>query len=136
MSVTNAASEIDRLLSECITQARPVYMTLPTNLVYQKVSSERLNTPLSRLPPPNNPDTEKFVINQIVGLVEKAKDDVIILVDACAIRHDSLGELEELVQKTGFPVYSAPMGKTAVNENYERFGGVSSLSSVYSRSRC
>jgi pyruvate decarboxylase len=37
-------------------------------------------------------------------------------------------ELQELLEKTGFPVYSAPMGKGAVNEQYERYGGVSTIS--------
>ncbi|KAJ7780574.1 pyruvate decarboxylase [Mycena maculata] len=119
-----AASEIDRVLTDCITRARPVYLTLPTNLVYEKISSERLKIPLSRLPPPNDPDVEAFVIDEIAKLVEEAADDVIILVDACAIRHDVRSEVNELITKTGFPVYSAPMGKTAVSENYQRYGGI------------
>jgi len=51
-------------------------------------------------------------------------DDVVILVDACAIRHDLRAEVNELITKTGFPVFSAPMGKTAVSEQYERYGGI------------
>jgi len=49
---------------------------------------------------------------------------VVILVDACAIRHDVREEVNELARKTGFPVYSAPMGKTVVSESYERYGGI------------
>ncbi|KAJ6584893.1 thiamine diphosphate-binding protein [Mycena capillaripes] len=119
-----AAAEIDRVLTDCITRARPVYLTLPTNLVFEKISSERLKIPLSRLPPPNDPDVEAFVLDEIVKLVEQAAEDVVILVDACAIRHDVRSEVHELVTKTGYPVYSAPMGKTAVSENYERYGGI------------
>jgi TPP-dependent 2-oxoacid decarboxylase len=119
-----AAAEIDRVLTDCITRARPVYLTLPTNLVFEKISSERLKIPLSRLPPPNDPEMEEFVLNEIVKLVEHAADDIVILVDACAIRHDVRDEVNELITRTGYPVYSAPMGKTAVSENYERYGGV------------
>jgi len=119
-----AAAEIDRVLTDCITRARPVYLTLPTNLVFEKISSERLKIPLSRLPPPNDPDVEAFVLDEIIKLVEEAKDDVVILVDACAIRHDARQEVNELITKTGYPVYSAPMGKTAVSETYERYGGI------------
>ncbi|KAK7048297.1 pyruvate decarboxylase [Favolaschia claudopus] len=119
-----AATEIDRVLTDCITRARPVYLTLPTNLVYEKISSERLKIPLSRLPPPNDPDTESFVLDEVVKLVKDAADDVVILVDACAIRHDVRAEVNELITKTGYPVFSAPMGKTAVSENYERYGGI------------
>ncbi|KAJ7288386.1 thiamine diphosphate-binding protein [Mycena rebaudengoi] len=113
---STAAVEIDRVLTDCITRARPVYLTLPTDLVFHKISSERLKIPLPRVPPPNDPEVEAFVLDEIVKLVEAAEDDVVILVDACAIRHD--------VRAEGFPVYSAPMGKTAVSENYERYGGI------------
>jgi pyruvate decarboxylase len=81
--------------------------------------------PLTRTHLPNDPNIEKFILDEIVKLVEEADGDVIILVDACAIRHDVRKEVFELAQKTGFPVYSAPMGKTAVSERYERYGGVS-----------
>ena len=50
---------------------------------------------------------------------------VVILVDACAIRHGVKKELRELAERTRFPVYAAPMGKTAISETYERYGGVS-----------
>ncbi|KAF7314192.1 Pyruvate decarboxylase [Mycena kentingensis (nom. inval.)] len=119
-----AAAEIDRVLSDCITRARPTYLTLPTNLVYEKISSERLKTPLSRVAPPNDPDVEAFVIEEVAKLVEKAEDDVVILVDACAIRHDAREEVDALARKTGYPVYAAPMGKAAVSEDYERYGGI------------
>ncbi|KAF4590086.1 Pyruvate decarboxylase 1 [Pleurotus pulmonarius] len=119
-----AAAEIDRVLTDCITSARPVYLTLPTDLVYTKISSAQLRIPLSRSPPPNDPDVEKFVLDEIIKLVEAADNDAIFLVDACAIRHDVRDELDEMIRKTGFPVYSAPMGKTAVSEQYERYGGI------------
>nr|GAT60368.1 pyruvate decarboxylase [Mycena chlorophos] len=120
----SAAAEIDRVLTECITRARPVYLTLPTDIVYQKISSERLKIPLSRLPPPNDPDVQAFVLDEIVKLVDAADDDIVVLVDACAIRHDVRKEVNELIKKTGLPVYSAPMAKSAVSESSERYGGI------------
>ncbi|EGN98011.1 hypothetical protein SERLA73DRAFT_182846 [Serpula lacrymans var. lacrymans S7.3] len=124
MSKTNATSEIDRILTECITRARPVYLMLPTDLVSQKVPAGRLEVPLSRTPPPNNPDVEKFVLDEIVKLVDSADQDIIILVDACAIRHNVRQEVDDLLTRTQFPVYAAPMGKTAVSENHNRYGGI------------
>ncbi|KIK69596.1 hypothetical protein GYMLUDRAFT_212230 [Collybiopsis luxurians FD-317 M1] len=137
-----AAAEIDRVLSDCvikaspnsirsifpihnfILQGRPVYITLPTDLAYAKISSDRLKIPLPRHPPPNDAEVESFVIDEIVKLVEEADGEVVVLADACAIRHDALNELHELLHKTGYPVYCAPMGKTAVDETYERYGGI------------
>ncbi|ESK94985.1 pyruvate decarboxylase [Moniliophthora roreri MCA 2997] len=121
---STAASEIDRVLSECIIHARPVYLTLPTDLVYMKISSERLKVPIPHLPPVNEPEAEAFVLDEIVKMVDEADNDVIVLVDACAIRHDVRHEVHDLIKKTQFPVYSAPMGKTAVDEDYERYGGI------------
>jgi pyruvate decarboxylase len=113
------------ILLTCTTEARPVYLTLPTDIVWETIPASRLLTPLSRATPPNDPDIEAYVLDQIVKLVEQADNNVIILVDACAIRHDARLEVVDLVKKTGFPVYCAPMGKTAIPEIYERYGGVS-----------
>lgn len=98
---------------------------LPTDLVFEKIPSKTLSIPLSRSLPPNDPATEEFILNEIVELVHKADDDVVVLADACSIRHDVRAELKDFLIKTGFPVYAAPMGKTSVPEDYERYGGVS-----------
>jgi pyruvate decarboxylase len=131
VSLTNAAeaaSQIDEAITACITKARPVYLGLPTDMVLQKVSTERLSIPLSRTLPPNDPQTEEYVIDQIYKLVKDAEGDVVVLVDACVVRHDVRKEVAELLKETGFPVYAAPMGKTSVDENNPRYGGVSSFS--------
>ncbi|KAG7440406.1 pyruvate decarboxylase, partial [Guyanagaster necrorhizus] len=119
-----AAVEIDDLLTECMTKARPVYLTLPTDIVYDKISSARLKIPLSGTPPPNEPEAEAFVLDKIEGLVKEAEGHVVVLLDACVVRHYARAETKELIRTTGFPVYAAPMGKTAVNESWERFGGI------------
>ncbi|KAF7297397.1 Pyruvate decarboxylase [Mycena indigotica] len=122
----NAGATIDRVLIECITKARPAYLSIPTNLVYAKIPSERLENPLSHNQPPNDVEAEKAVLEEIVQLVDRASanDSVVILVDVCAVRHDARSEVNELARNTGFPVYAAPMGKTVVPEDYERYGGI------------
>ncbi|CDO69055.1 hypothetical protein BN946_scf184992.g4 [Trametes cinnabarina] len=119
-----AAAEIDRVLTECVVKAHPVYLMLPTDIAYARIPAGRLRTPLSVEPPANDEEVEQFVLDEIVKLVEEAKNEVIILVDACAIRHGVKKEVKELYERTGLPVYSAPMGKTAVSEAYERYGGI------------
>jgi pyruvate decarboxylase len=131
-SKTTAASEIDRVITECLVWARPVYLMLPTDIVHERISATRLKTPLNIVPPENEPEIEAFVLDEIVKLVEgvtkgKEKGDVVVLVDACAVRHGVKEEVDELVKKTGFPVFAAPMGKTVVDEPYERYGGVSAF---------
>lgn len=102
-----------------------MYLTLPTDFVTAEVSSERLNIPLQRVVSVNDPPTENFVVDQIEKLVREAEGDVVIIVDACVFRYDVRDEVKEFLKKTGFPVYAAPMGKTAIDEDYERYGGVS-----------
>ncbi|OJA07786.1 hypothetical protein AZE42_06734, partial [Rhizopogon vesiculosus] len=109
MTPRQAGSEIDRILTECITHARPVYLTLPMDLVAAKIPAKRLKVALSRTPPANNPDVENYVLDEIVKLVDDAKQDVVILVDACAIRQGVRQEVNDLLTKTQFPVYASPM---------------------------
>ena len=129
-SKATAANEIDRVLTECLVWARPVYIMLPTDIVHERIPATRLKTPLNIVPPANEPEIEAFVLDEIVKLVEgvtkgEEKGEVVVLVDGCAIRHCVKEEVDELVRKTGFPVFAAPMGKTALDESYERYGGVS-----------
>jgi pyruvate decarboxylase len=124
MKKETAATEIDRILTDCMVMARPVYLSLPTDIVYERVSAARLQTPLSHEPPENDKETEDYVLDEIVNLAEKANGDVVVIVDACAVRHGAKNELKEFLETTHFPVYASPMGKTAINENYERYGGI------------
>ncbi|KAF9267466.1 pyruvate decarboxylase [Marasmius fiardii PR-910] len=119
-----AAAEIDRVLTECVLSARPVYLTLPTDLAYTKIPSSRLQTPIPRLPPANDPDEEAFVLDEIMKMAKEADGDIVLLVDVCAVRQHARQEVKDLVRKTQLPVYAAPMGKTVVNESYTRYGGI------------
>lgn len=122
-----AAAEIDRVLSDCVLQSRPVYIALPTDVTYMKVSSDRLRVPLPRIPTPNDTLAEAAVIKEIVKLIEEANGDVAILVDVGAVRYNAVEEVKAFVEGTGLPVYAAPMGKSVISEQYERYGGVSFL---------
>ena len=92
--------------------------------MYQEISSERLKIPLSPTLLSHNLEKEEFVINLIHERVIAARGDVVVLVDACVIRHNVRKEVVDLLDKTGLPVYAAPMGKTAIDENDKRYGGV------------
>ncbi|KAJ3573206.1 hypothetical protein NP233_g2580 [Leucocoprinus birnbaumii] len=124
MNKHEAALQIDHALVECITRARPVYMTLPTDMVHTEISGERLKIPLARHPAINDPQTEEFVLDLIQERVKEAGGDMVVLLDACVIRFDVQEEVKEFLKQTGFPVYAAPMGKTAIDEGYKRYGGI------------
>ncbi|CZS92581.1 hypothetical protein WAI453_006678 [Rhynchosporium graminicola] len=118
-----AAVLIDHTLQQCWLQSRPVYITLPTDIVQKKVEGKRLETPIELLYPTNNPDKEDYVVDVVLKYLLAAKSPI-ILVDACAVRHRVLEEVHDLIDKTGLPVFVTPMGKGAVNEEHPNFGGV------------
>ncbi|KAI5281230.1 Pyruvate decarboxylase 1, partial [Ascosphaera aggregata] len=117
-----AAVQIDTAIRECWLKSRPVYLMLPTDMVMKPVDGARLRTPLDLSVPPNDPEAENFVTDVVMRSLEKAKNPV-ILVDACAIRFRCLKEVNDLVKKSGFPTFVAPMGKGAVDETLPNFGG-------------
>ncbi|KAI4109005.1 MAG: hypothetical protein L6R37_000723 [Teloschistes peruensis] len=118
-----AATLIDHAIRECWIQSRPVYITLPTDMVQKKVEGERLNTPLHLEYPPNQADKEDYVVDVVLKYLHAAKNPI-ILVDACAQRHRVLDEVHELIEKSNLPTFVAPMGKGAVNETLPNYGGV------------
>jgi len=119
----DAAKEIDRVLSIAMIKARPVYISLPADLVHEKISAEKLRKSINFSIPENDPKAEDYVLKTIMEHIAKAERPT-ILVDSCAIRHRVLDETVELVNKSGFPVFSTPMGRTAIDEDHPQFGGI------------
>ena len=119
----DAVSLIDYALQQCWIQSRPVYITLPTDIVKKKVEGERLKTPIDLHFPANEQARENYCVDVVMKYLHEAKNPI-ILVDACAIRHRVLDEVHDLVEKTQLPVFVTPMGKGAVNEDHKSFGGV------------
>ena len=111
---TSRAEIIRPSFAHRVRQAHPVYITLPSDRVDNKIPRTRLDTPLQSDPQTNDPHTDEFVLGEIQKLVEAACSEMVILVDACTFRHDVTGEIWDLIKHTGFPVYSAPMGMAAV----------------------
>jgi pyruvate decarboxylase len=118
-----AANLIDHALQQCWIQSRPVYITLPTDIVTKKIEGERLKTPIDLHFPTNDLAKEDYVVEVVLKYLLAAKNPI-ILVDACAIRHRVLEEVHDLIEKTQLPVFVTPMGKGAVNEMHPSYGGV------------
>lgn len=118
-----AAADIDHALRECRVQSRPVYIGLPTDIVQKHVEGTRLDTSIDLSFPPNPVEKEDYVVNVVLKSLQEARNPV-ILVDACAIRHGALAETRALIEKSGLPVFVAPMGKGAVDETLPNYGGV------------
>lgn len=118
-----AATLIDSALRECWVKSRPVYITLPIDMVQQKVEGDRLKKPIDLTPPQNEPEKEEYVVDVVLKYLQAAKNPA-ILVDACAIRHKVLDEVSNFVTRSNLPTFVAPMGKGAVDETLPNYGGV------------
>lgn len=81
-------------------------------MVQKKIEGERLKTPIDLSFPLNDTEKEDYVVDVVLKYLHAAKSPI-ILVDACAIRHRALEEVHKLIEKSGLPVFVAPMGKGA-----------------------
>lgn len=120
--IDRASAEIDQALQICYVQARPVYIALPTDFVHKKVSSKPLDTPLNIQVPKNDIDAENEVMAHLKNAIAKSQSPIII-VDACTIRHRVKDNVRRFVKKTGFRVFTTPMGKSAISETIPNFCG-------------
>ena len=117
----DAATLIDHAIRECWVQSRPVYITLPTDIVQKKIEGERLKKPLDLTHPPNDTEKEDYVVDVVLKYLHAAKNPV-ILVDAGAQRHGVLDEVHELVEKSNLEPYCAKLiyyKVTAATKAYE-----------------
>ncbi|OJD13840.1 pyruvate decarboxylase [Emergomyces pasteurianus Ep9510] len=119
----DAPALIDSAIRQCWIRSLPVYITLPTDMVKKKVEGERLKVPIDLKRPENEKEKEEYVVDVVLKYLHAAKSPV-ILVDACAIRHRVLEEVQDLVKKSGLPTFVTPMGKSAIDETLPNYGGV------------
>ena len=117
------ATQIDHTIRQCWIQSRPVYITLPTDMVAAKVEGERLRTPIDISEPKNDPERENYVVDVILRTLYAAKDPI-VLIDACTIRHRVTDRVRQFVEKTNIPFFTTPMGKGALDETHPLFGGI------------
>lgn len=122
-SKQGAGESIDRILVTAMKTARPVYLALPTDLVHATIPADALKTPLDYSADDNDADAEQYVLKVAQQHIADAKSAV-ILVDTCAARHGCVAEANELINKSGLPVFATPMGKAIVDEDHPQYGGI------------
>ena len=127
---SDVGDEIDRVIRTAVKGARPTYLTLPTDLVSVKIPAAPLQQGLTMQSISKALSTskvgekvEKHIIAKICDMYSKATKPI-ILIDACAIRYGVQDLCKQLVEKTGMPFFTSPMGKSALSENHPQFGGI------------
>ncbi|GAA98499.1 uncharacterized protein L969DRAFT_76081 [Mixia osmundae IAM 14324] len=129
-SPSSISAEIDRVLVEMMTECRPGYISLPTDLVPLQIDAKPLEDELTPQSIHKHLTTssvsekmEDFVVNEI-GKLFKASQRPIVLIDACAVRFGVQDLAKQLIEATDITFFTTPMGKSAIREDHPQFGGV------------
>ena len=116
-----APVEIDRVLSACLSQQQPVYISLPSDVVAMKC-----NRPSAfHFPTPASSDQDALgeAIKEALGMLEKAQKPVVIG-DVELIRFKLQKEFAGFLDKTGFPYVTMMLGKAVLSEHHPQFIGL------------
>ncbi|CAF0799443.1 unnamed protein product [Adineta steineri] len=124
LTKTNAAEEIDRVLTQCLLKGRPVYIGLAVDLSDFELNIDPSDIKPLNLSIPRNPkDDHEAAIEAIIDAAKKAQN-IIVIVDACAIRHEMMKKVFTFLERTQLPVYVTPMAKGGIDEDHPQFRGV------------
>lgn len=122
LDARTAADQFDATVQQALIHSRPVYIQIPVDMVGAKVSTANLRTNIS-IPSVLDNDKESALSTRIVDLMYSAKKPL-IYVDGEARCLDIVGEVNELINLTGWPTWTSPFGKGLVDEDSENFRGI------------
>jgi indolepyruvate decarboxylase len=117
----NAATEIDRLILTAWREKLPVYMELPSDIVYLDI--EVPVAPLVLAEVPSDPERLSSCITAIAGRLSAAASPA-ILVDADADRFGVAPELMELAERMQAPVAVINAAKGVIDETFPHYVGI------------
>ena len=120
LTVTNAAAEIDRVISTALCERRPGYLLLPVDVAVSSIAPPA--SPL-RFPEPNfsQKALDAFVA-RARGMLSRAVS-VVVLADFLADRFGVKPQLRRLLQVGRFPHTALSMGKGVLDETDPDFIG-------------
>jgi TPP-dependent 2-oxoacid decarboxylase len=119
-SPNQAAIQIDRAISACLQERRPVYIEIPSDMVGQPC-------PLSQLVElPAQPMIDRQALSEAVeeavALLEKSQRPV-ILAGVELHRYGIANLLSQLLEQTGYPFATTLLGKSILSEMHPQFIG-------------
>lgn len=123
LTLVNVMTEIDGVIQTAFISKLPGYIAIPLDLINAPIEGPSV-LPLLELSPPKNPErVQSVVIEQILNATNAAEQPVII-VDVATIRHGLQAEVNEFANSSGFPTFSAKMGKGVIDESLPNYHGV------------
>ena len=121
MDDSTMAEEIDRVIIEGVKSRLPVFIYIPTDVVFVQLDAKRLETPLDTSIQ-NDKAAEDDVVKSVLELIKSASKPV-ILADVLTIRHGGRELARELVDLTHFQSFSTPLSKGIIDEDHPSYGG-------------
>lgn len=121
VSAEMAPAEIDRVLSMCLSQQLPVYISLPADVVMMKC-----RYPEAFLFPPDlgsDPDVLAEAINEATEMLNNA-DKPVVIGDVELIRFKLQKPFADFLHKSGFPYATMMLGKSVLSEQHPQFIGL------------
>ncbi|KZV93314.1 pyruvate decarboxylase [Exidia glandulosa HHB12029] len=115
MTADRASAQIDKMLITALTTCRPTYLTLPTDLVFAKVST----APLSRALTPSRIREALFTLPPPHSELAQLHDSAVSAVTKLCASAE-----RPLIEHTGMTFFTTPMAKSVLDEDHELFGGV------------
>jgi TPP-dependent 2-oxoacid decarboxylase len=113
--------EIDRVLSACLTERRPVSLTLPSDVVDRPVDEAPAR--LRVTDGTSDPAALAEAADAVVALLEAAERPVVLSgigIDRSGLR----AELRRLLEATGYPFATLAMAKGLLEESHPQFLGL------------
>ncbi|KAL9622892.1 MAG: hypothetical protein Q9160_002818 [Pyrenula sp. 1 TL-2023] len=124
--LVNAAEipeQIDEVLGEAVKQSRPVYLSLPSDIVPVPVAASRLKTPLASRGSANTSAHLEAFVDLISNKILSAQRPL-ILADGLCFPFDIVEEVNKLVEHSQIPAMCYPFGKGVIDEGFKNFYGV------------
>jgi TPP-dependent 2-oxoacid decarboxylase len=121
ISGETAPQEIDRVLSACLTQQKPVYISLPADVVMMKCKRPKaFSFPTLA---DSDPDALAEAVREALEMLDKSKKPVVVG-DVELIRFKLQKEFAGFLAKTGYPYVTMMWGKTVLSEQHPQYIGL------------
>ncbi|KAF4951623.1 hypothetical protein FSARC_12866 [Fusarium sarcochroum] len=116
-----AGNLIDQTLQRCILESRPVYFTLPLDMVPERLTLSPNTISLTNFD--YNKESEDRVVDALVANIQHSERPLII-VDGFTARFGVREDVNELVRVTGISTLTTPFGNGAIDSSLPNYHGI------------
>jgi pyruvate decarboxylase len=119
--IRTATDQIDAAIRQCLLQSRPVYISIPVDMVAVQVSTAPLGSPLKL--PRALPLNVEEALAETLDRIKKCERPM-ILVDGESTPHGIASEVHQFVEETQWPTWTSAFGKGCIDESLKNVHGI------------